>query len=96
MEPALDSACPPPSRQLTSRFRTFRFVARLTTPLPPRPRRFSSSGRSRILESETILLEKKLAEMRTVKQVDREQMDSRLTSKSSKFIWQGGRVSFQG
>ncbi|WZN58719.1 hypothetical protein HKI87_01g02430 [Chloropicon roscoffensis] len=54
-------------------------------------RRFSSSGRSRMLESETILLEKKLAEMRTVRQVDREQMDSRLISKSSKFIWQGGR-----
>lgn len=49
-----------------------------------------------MLESETILLEKKLAEMRTVRQVDREQMDSRLISKSSKFIWQGGRVSFQG
>ena len=93
MEPALDSACPPP---VPSADLPVRFVARLTTPLPPRPRRFSSSGRSRILESETILLEKKLAEMRTVKQVDREQMDSRLTSKSSKFIWQGGRVSFQG
>ncbi|QDZ24522.1 hypothetical protein HOP50_13g70600 [Chloropicon primus] len=54
-------------------------------------RRFSSSGRSRFLENETILLEKKLAELRTVRQVDNDQMDSRLTSKATKFIWQGGR-----
>ena len=37
LEPALDSACTPQSRQLTSRFVSFRFVARLTTPLPPPP-----------------------------------------------------------
>ena len=55
-----------------------------------------SSREVNFRKGETILLEKKLAEMRTVRQVDREQMDSRLTSKSSKFIWQGGRVSFQG
>ena len=44
------------------------------------------------MENETILLEKRLAELRTVRDVDNDQMDRRLTSKSTKFIWQGGRV----
>ena len=52
-------------------------------------RRFSmptSAVSSNHLESETLRMEKKLAELRTVQRVDQQQARA-----SSKFVWQGGR-----